>query len=61
MYNKETKIVLIPFPTVFVAFYHFNCHFLFSFSLKHLEEKAKATCEALNGPLEDAAAMDEAK
>ncbi|XP_052399921.1 serine/threonine-protein phosphatase 6 regulatory subunit 3 isoform X2 [Carassius gibelio] len=29
--------------------------------LKHLEEQAKSTCKALNGPLEDAAAMDEAK
>lgn len=35
--------------------------FFFSLSLKHLEEKAKATCEALNGPLEDAATMDDAK
>lgn len=30
-------------------------------SAKHVEEKTKATSEVLNGPLENTAAMEEAK
>lgn len=55
------SITEISFPPPNFYAFIFNFHFFFSFSLKHLEEKAKAHCEALNGPLEDAAAMDEAK